>query len=32
LRAVGFNNVYKFKGGIKELVDAVGRKVVEVVK
>jgi len=32
LRAVGFNNAYQFKGGIKELADAVGRKVVDVVK
>jgi rhodanese-related sulfurtransferase len=32
LRAVGFNNTYQFKGGIKELADAVGRKVVDVVK
>jgi rhodanese-related sulfurtransferase len=32
LRAVGFNNAYQFKGGMKELADAVGRKVVDVVK
>jgi rhodanese-related sulfurtransferase len=32
LRAVGFNNVYHFKGGIKELADKVGRNVVDVVK
>ncbi|MFZ8787534.1 rhodanese-like domain-containing protein [Thermocrinis sp.] len=32
LRAVGFNNAYQFKGGMKELADAVGRRVVDVVK
>jgi len=32
LRAVGFNNAYQFKGGIKELANVVGRKVVDVVK
>jgi rhodanese-related sulfurtransferase len=32
LRAVGFNNAYQFRGGMKELADAVGRKVVDVVK
>jgi rhodanese-related sulfurtransferase len=32
LRAIGFNNAYQFKGGIKELADAVGRKVVDIVK
>jgi len=32
LRAVGFNNAYQFKGGIKELADKVGRNVVDIVK
>jgi len=32
LRAIGFNNAYQFKGGIKELADAVGRNVVDIVK
>ncbi|AHE95960.1 hypothetical protein THERU_03865 [Thermocrinis ruber] len=32
LRAIGFNNAYQFKGGIKELADKVGRNVVDVVK
>ncbi len=32
LRAIGFNNAYQFKGGIKELTGAVGRNVVDVVK
>jgi len=32
LRAIGFNNAYQFKGGIKELADKVGRKVVDIVK
>jgi rhodanese-related sulfurtransferase len=32
LRAVGFNNVYQFKGGIKELADRVGRNVIDIVK
>jgi rhodanese-related sulfurtransferase len=32
LRAIGFNNAYQFRGGMKELADAVGRKVVDVVK
>ena len=32
LRAVGFNNAYQFKGGIKELADRVGRNVIDVVK
>jgi rhodanese-related sulfurtransferase len=32
LRAIGFNNAYQFKGGIRELADAVGRKVVDIVK
>jgi predicted sulfurtransferase len=29
---VGFNNVYHFKGGIKEIADKVGRNVVDIVK
>jgi rhodanese-related sulfurtransferase len=32
LRAVGFNNTYQFRGGMKELADAVGRRVVDIVK
>jgi rhodanese-related sulfurtransferase len=32
LRAIGFNNAYQFKGGIKELADKVGRNVVDIVK
>jgi rhodanese-related sulfurtransferase len=32
LRVIGFNNAYQFKGGIKELANVVGRKVVDVVK
>jgi rhodanese-related sulfurtransferase len=32
LRAVGFNNAYQFKGGIKELADKVGRNVIDIVK
>ena len=32
LRAVGFNNAYQFKGGIKEIADKVGRNVIDVVK
>ena len=32
LRAVGFNNAYQFKGGIKELADRVGRNVIDIVK
>jgi rhodanese-related sulfurtransferase len=32
LRAIGFNNAYQFKGGIKDLADKVGRNVVDVVK
>ncbi len=32
LRAIGFNNAYQFRGGIKELADKVGRNVVDVVK
>jgi len=32
LRAVGFNNAYQFKGGIKELADKVARNVIDVVK
>ncbi len=32
LRAIGFNNAYQFKGGIKELADKVGRNVIDVVK
>jgi rhodanese-related sulfurtransferase len=32
LRAVGFNNAYQFKGGIKELADRVGRNTVDIVK
>ena len=32
LRAVGFNNAYQFKGGIKEIADKVGRNVVDIVK
>jgi rhodanese-related sulfurtransferase len=32
LRAAGFNNVYHFKGGIKEIADKVGRNVIDVVK
>ncbi len=32
LRAVGFNNAYQFKGGIKELADRVGRNAVDIVK
>jgi len=32
LRAIGFNNAYQFKGGIKELADKVGRNVVGIVK
>jgi len=32
LRAIGFNNAYQFRGGIKELADKVGRNVIDVVK
>jgi rhodanese-related sulfurtransferase len=32
LRAIGFNNAYQFKGGIKELAEAAGRKVIDIVK
>jgi len=32
LRAVGFNNAYQFKGGIKEIADKVGRNVIDIVK
>jgi rhodanese-related sulfurtransferase len=32
LRAAGFNNVYHFKGGIKEIADKVSRNVVDIVK
>jgi len=32
LRAIGFNNAYQFKGGIKELADKVGRNVIDIVK
>jgi len=32
LRAIGFNNAYQFKCGIKELADKVGRNVVDIVK
>jgi rhodanese-related sulfurtransferase len=32
LRAVGFNNAYHFKGGIKELADKVARNVIDIVK
>jgi rhodanese-related sulfurtransferase len=32
LRAIGFNNVYQFKGGIKELADKVARNVIDIVK
>jgi rhodanese-related sulfurtransferase len=32
LRAVGFNNAYQFKGGIKELADKVARNVIDIVK
>jgi rhodanese-related sulfurtransferase len=32
LRAIGFNNAYVFRGGIKELADAVVPKVVDIVK
>jgi len=32
LRAVGFNNAYQFKGGIKEIADKVGRNAVDIVK
>jgi rhodanese-related sulfurtransferase len=32
LRAAGFNNVYHFKGGIKEIADKVGRNAVDIVK
>jgi rhodanese-related sulfurtransferase len=32
LRAIGFNNAYQFKGGIKELADKVARNVIDVVK
>jgi rhodanese-related sulfurtransferase len=32
LRAIGFHNAYQFRGGMKELADAVGRRVIDVVK
>jgi rhodanese-related sulfurtransferase len=32
LRAIGFNNAYQFKGGIKELADKVARNVIDIVK
>jgi len=32
LRAIGFNNAYQFRGGIKELADKVGRNVIDVAK
>uniref|UniRef100_A0A7C5X129 Rhodanese-like domain-containing protein n=1 Tax=Thermocrinis ruber TaxID=75906 RepID=A0A7C5X129_9AQUI len=32
LRAIGFNNAYQFKGGIKELADKVGRNAIDIVK
>jgi rhodanese-related sulfurtransferase len=32
LRAVGFNNAYHLKGGIKELADKVARNVIDIVK
>jgi len=32
LRTVGFDNVYHFKGGIKEIAEKVGRNVVDIVK
>jgi len=32
LRTAGFNNVYHFKGGIKEIADKVGRNAVDIVK